>query len=163
MSRSANFFSSLSASETVPRMVVYHSNGLHEGIADGAADEAEASTPKILAQCIRFGREGRDFLEGVPAVYPWLSPDERPDIAVKRSKFLLNTEKGFRVTDCRFNLQSVSNDAGIVQEPFNAGRGIPCNAAWVEVVEGLAVRVTFLENGFPTQTCLRAFKNQEFK
>jgi predicted transcriptional regulator len=106
-------------------MVVYHSNGLHEGIADGAADEAEASTPKILAQRIRFGSEGRDLLEGVPAVYSWLSSDERPYIAVKRSKFLLNTEKCFRITDCRFNLQSVSNDAGIVHQLFNADRGIP--------------------------------------
>ena len=48
-------FSSRKATRGV---IVDHARGLHEGVANGRADELAAVLPERLAQCIRF-RRGR--------------------------------------------------------------------------------------------------------
>src|SRR5262249_60251114 len=57
----------LRVAEAVDRVVVYHANGLHEGVADGGADEAEATLVHVFAHDVRFFCFGVDPLARSPA------------------------------------------------------------------------------------------------
>ncbi len=49
-------------------MVIDHADGLHEGVTDGGADEAEAALLEVLAEGIRFRCGGRDLRHRLKAV-----------------------------------------------------------------------------------------------
>src|SRR6516165_205155 len=61
-------------------MIVHHPHGLHEGVADRAAYEREASPLQVLAHGVRFRGLGRDFLDRPPGVLPRLVADESPNV-----------------------------------------------------------------------------------
>ena len=51
----------LLVTEAVRRVVVDHADGLHEGVADGGADEAEATLLEVFAEGVRLSRGGREL------------------------------------------------------------------------------------------------------
>ena len=52
--------------EAASRVIVHHSNRLHERIADRAADKPEAPPLQFLAHGIRLGSLGSKILNGLP-------------------------------------------------------------------------------------------------
>ena len=58
VSRSAH----LIVAEAVGSVVVYQAGGLHQGVADGAANELEATAAELFAEGVRLGRCGRDLV-----------------------------------------------------------------------------------------------------
>ncbi len=61
-------------------MVIDHANSLHEGVADGGADEVEASFFERFAHGLGFGRLGGDFGHGLEVVLHGRAADELPQI-----------------------------------------------------------------------------------
>jgi hypothetical protein len=52
--------------EAVARVVVDEADGLHEGVANRRADEAEAAALQVFADRVGFGRRGRQVSRGRP-------------------------------------------------------------------------------------------------
>lgn len=52
-------------------MVVDHTDSLHQGIADGGADELESSVGQVFAGGVQFWCLGGDFVECFPGIYLW--------------------------------------------------------------------------------------------
>ena len=67
-------------------MVVDHARRLHEGVADGRADEVEAALFQILAHGVRFGVCARHLLQRLPRVLLGLAADKLPDVGIKAAE-----------------------------------------------------------------------------
>src|SRR3954447_25768479 len=94
--------------EAVRRVIIHHADRLHEGIADGRADELEAALEEILAQRVRL----RGFCRHCPAgVDARRAADEAPHISVEAAELLLHGEKGPGIGNGRVDLQAVAHDA----------------------------------------------------
>src|SRR4051794_25269272 len=80
-------------------VVVDDADRLHERVADGRPDEAEAALQEVLAHrlCVL----------------------EAPDIGVETAEFLLHGEKRFCVAHGALDLQSVANDALVTHQGEN--------------------------------------------
>src|ERR1700730_18534155 len=74
--------------EAIDHMIVYHSHGLHKGVADRAAHKFEATPLQVLAQGIRFRGPGGNFLDRLPGVLPRLVANEFPDVISKGADFI---------------------------------------------------------------------------
>ena len=96
-------------------VIVHHADGLHEGVADGRADEVEAAFLEVLRERVRFESGSRDLGQTLPVVDPGRAADELPDVGVERFELLLHLEKAAGVADRRMHLEAVSNDAGVVE------------------------------------------------
>src|ERR1700733_13648011 len=73
----------LLVSEAGNQMVVHHPGRLHEGIAYGRADEAEAAFGQRLAHLIRKRRRRRHLFAFLPAINQRLALDEGPQIRIE--------------------------------------------------------------------------------
>src|SRR3972149_2163610 len=102
----------LRVSEAVHAVVVDHPHRLHEGIADGRADEAELATQEVLAHRLGFRRARRDRPQRPPPVDPRTTPHELPEIGVQAAELLLDGQGRPGVGDGRLDLEPVAGDAG---------------------------------------------------
>src|SRR5882762_9150779 len=103
-------------------MIVDEPACLHEGIADRRADEAKAARAEGLAHRVRLGGARRNVAKRASSVHDWLTPDEGPEKAFERSELLLDDEKRSGVADRRFDLEAVSDDAGVGEQGFDLAR-----------------------------------------
>src|SRR5260370_38674733 len=55
----------LTVPEAVDAVVVHHADRLHEGVADGGADELEAALGEVFAQSVRFHGFYRDIFSSI--------------------------------------------------------------------------------------------------
>ena len=65
--------------ETLDRVVVDHSGGLHESVADGRADEVEAAFLQVFAHRVRLQCARRNFLAQPPDIHARLAADKSKD------------------------------------------------------------------------------------
>src|SRR5207245_10015678 len=98
--------------------------GLHEGVADGRADELEAGLLQRLGQGVAFSRLARHVLEAPGLVLLRLAADEAPQELGERAFALDQREVGLGVADARLDLALVPDDAGIGQELSELGRRV---------------------------------------
>src|SRR3989304_6406096 len=94
--------------EAAPPMAGDHARGLHEGVADGGADELEAARLEVLAHRLRLGRLGGDFGERLPAVLDRAAIREAPEIGGESPERLPRVEVGAGVSDGRLDLGAVA-------------------------------------------------------
>src|SRR5690349_17854478 len=85
--------------EAVCRVVVDHADRLHEGVADGRADEGKAAPLEIRAHRVRLARARGHLGERSRGVDARLAADEAPDIGVEAAELVLHGEEGLRVLD----------------------------------------------------------------
>ena len=80
--------------KTIHRVIVHHTHGLHQGVADDRADEFESAFAEIAAQGLgnRCGRG--DVFEGAPFVLAGPPIDKLPQITVEGTAGLLDFAKG---------------------------------------------------------------------
>src|SRR5512135_673072 len=97
--------------EASHEVIVHHAGGLHERVADGAADETKAAFLQVLAHGVGLRRRARNLLEAAPPVPGGLASDELPDVAVEAAEFLLHREEGEGIADRRFDLEPVADDS----------------------------------------------------
>src|SRR5262245_43401893 len=112
---------------TSDHMIVHHSHGLHESVADRAAHQLEASPFQVLAHGIRFRSLGRDFLERLPGVLLRLVSNESPDVLVKGADFVLYGQEYLRILDGSVDLEPIADDSGIRQQALALFLAVPGN------------------------------------
>jgi hypothetical protein len=144
-------------------MVVDHSDGLHEGITDRRTDEAKAFLFQIAAHGIGLLRRGWNLSEILPVIDDRLMIDELPEVCIKASMSLLNSEKGPGVLYGGFNLQTIANYARICQQLLLSSCGKSRDFLGIEILKGFAIILAPLQNSQPTESCLRALQQQNFK
>ena len=114
-------------------MVVNHTDGLHEGVADRAPDKPEASFLEILTHGLRDRRCGGYFISAFPRILNRLAIHKPSDIGIKTVELLLYFKEGFGVGNCGFDFQSITDDALVTQQPLDALSVIPCDLCRIEV------------------------------
>src|SRR5690348_2484410 len=137
------------AAEAIGCVVIDHARGLHEGVADGAADEAEAALLQIFAHGVRFGRSRGDSLQAIPRIDLWLAANELPNVLIEGAELFLYSEEGFGVADRGGNFQAIADDPGVAQQRSRLARIVFCDFARVKPVERAAIIFTFIEDCFP--------------
>jgi hypothetical protein len=73
-----------SVPETLDKMIVDHAHGLHEGVANGAANEFETPPFQVLAHGVRFRGFGWNLLHRLSGIVPLLMADEGPDVLIEK-------------------------------------------------------------------------------
>ena len=103
----------LAVAEAGGGVVVDHADGLHERVADGGADEAEAAFFQVFAYGVRHlgGRWEADV--SFPRVLNGLAAYEDPDVFVKGPEFFLDLQEGFCVANGGLDFQAIAYDSGI--------------------------------------------------
>ena len=96
-------------------MIIHHTGGLHERVTDRRSYKLETAFLEVLAHRIGFYGLGWDLLQRLPSVHPGLATHELPDVSIEAAGLFLYREKCFGILYCRFNLQPVAHDAGVVQ------------------------------------------------
>src|SRR5579862_6050377 len=94
--------------ETGDDVVVHHANRLHEGIADGRADEAEPTALQIAAHDISFACSGRHVAHRPAPVLNRSPVDELPEVPVETAELVAHFQKGFGVVDGGADFQAVA-------------------------------------------------------
>lgn len=143
-------------------MVVHHPGRLHQGIADGGADELEATLQQVAAHRVGFGGAGRDVREAAPTILFRLAADEAPEVGVE-GRFFLEPEKNFRILNRGSDLQAVAHDSGVAEQPPHFARAVTSDLLGAKAIERLAIIFALLENGIPAQSGLGAFENEELE
>src|ERR1700731_176485 len=82
--------SPLRITEAVGEVVVHHSDGLHEGVANRGADERESALLQIFAHGVGSCGAGGNLFREAPAVHDLRPARKFPDIRVERPGLLLN-------------------------------------------------------------------------
>ena len=72
-----------SVAKAIGRMIVDHARGLHERIADGAADKGESSSLEVFAHRVGFSRLGGNVRGCCPMIRDGFLPNEPPDVFVE--------------------------------------------------------------------------------
>ena len=143
--------------ETRNQMIVDHARALHEGVANGRADEAEAALLQIFAEGVGFGGLCREAFVGFPSVLFGLAADEAPDVGVEGAEFFLNFQEGAGVTDGGVDFEAVADDSGVAKQFANLLFVVARHFLRVESVKHFAISRAFLQDRVPTQSRLRAF------
>ena len=144
-------------------MIVDHADRLHEGIADGRADEVESALAQVLAHRGGLGRLGRNFLHRLPGVALRRAINESPEVFVEGAELLFDRKNGARILDCGCDFQSIAHDAGVFQQALDAPLVVARDQRRIEVVECLAIAFALAQDGIPAKAGLRAFQHNEFE
>src|SRR5262249_18339104 len=102
---------------TGDHMIVHHAHGLHVCVADGRADELEATAAQVLAPGIGLAGGRGDLLHVTKAVLDRRTADKVPHVGGKRTELFLHGEEAARVLDRARDLGAVPDDANIREEP----------------------------------------------
>ena len=144
-------------------MVVDHAGGLHEGVADGRADEAETAAAQLPAHLPRLRRAGGNFRQRLPGIAPRPAAHELPDIGVKSSIFPLRRQKRPGVANGGGDFQPVANNAGIGQQFGNLGVIIVGDFDRIKVVKSGAIGIALAKYKFPRKPGLRPLQYQKLE
>src|SRR5436190_9580341 len=98
----------LAKAETIDCVIVDHADGLHEGVADGGADEFEAALEEVFAHRIGLRSFRGDIFESCSAMLDGFAADKGPEILVEGPELLLHGEHGAGILDGGVDLEAVS-------------------------------------------------------
>ena len=144
-------------------VVVDEAGGLHEGVANGGADEAKSALEQFLAEFDgEIGLCREMFVTG-PAILDRSAAHEVPDELVEGAKFFLHLEESLGVGDSGLDFETVTDDAGIAEEGARFFCVVARDFRGIETTKELAIAFALLEDGVPAEAGLRAFKDEEFE
>jgi len=149
--------------EAVGGVVVDHACRLHEGVANGGADEFEAAFFEVRAHGVGFFGADRELRLGCPLVDDGCVVGELPDVAVEGGEFFLDGEEGLGVGDGGADFTSVADDAFVLEERLDFFLVVLGDDARLEVIEGCAEVVPFFKDGEPTEARLEGVENQKLE
>ena len=81
----------------------------------------------------------------------------------ERSMFLLQLKNPLRIDDGRVDLESISDNARIIEQSCHIPLTILCHPGDIETVIGLAKVIGFLQDRNPGKPCLIDLKDKTFK
>src|SRR6266480_5795105 len=111
-------------SRTRHQMIVDHAGRLHQRVADRGADEFESAPQQIAAHRVGLGCVRGHVGHATPTILDWLAADEAPQVLVEAFYFFTQPEERLRILDSRSDLQSVSHDPGVAEQPPHFARAI---------------------------------------
>ena len=144
-------------------MIVHHACGLHKCVANRGADETESALLQILAHGVRFRGSRRYTPWAAPRLPQRFPAGELPDVCVEAAEFALHFQKRPRVRNRGRNFQAIANDARIGEQGAHFSCVVPRDFGSLETVEDLAVALALPQDRLPTESRLRALKDQEFE
>src|SRR5580692_12109303 len=154
---------SLAREPAVTLMFIDDSHSLHEGVANGGADEAESPLLQIPAHRIAVDARCGDAAEVQGPAAHHLAACEVPQILVEGLRFRPDLEVGLGVGDESVHLEPISDDAGILQQPPALGGAVARYFPGIETVEGFAVGLALAQDGKPAQAGLRALQAEHLE
>ena len=113
-----------SGDPAIALVLVHDAHRLHEGVADGRADEAESPLFEVFAHRIAVRRRFGHAAKMQRSAAQHLAVRELPDVVVERTGSFADLEIGARVCDEGLDLQPVPDDARISQQALTLG-GLP--------------------------------------
>jgi hypothetical protein len=140
-------------------VVVHHSNGLHEGVANCGSHKIEAAFFQGFAHGVGLGAARGKTIDRLPGIYARAALHKLPNVAIEAAALFLHLQKGPSISHRRCDLQAVAHDAGIFQQLRELATVVTGNALGLEIVESGAIVFAFVQNRFPTQAGLRSFQN----
>jgi len=150
-------------SEAFRSVVVYHSNCLHERVADSRADEPEASFTQLFTHSIGFSSSRRNLTERFGRVPDRPTADKSPHVTIERTEFFPRLQELFSVCDSRLDFETVAYDARVMEESLDILLVVARDLRGVEGVESFAIVLTFVENGLPIESCLSPLQCKELE
>src|ERR1700722_2953815 len=145
--------------KAVAGVVVDHAGGLHEGVADGAADKSEAAAFEVFAHLVRLACASRQSSRSCPLVFLRLPADKLPDVTVKCAELFLYSLECLRVGNRGSDFQAIAHDAGVGKQRARLPLVIAGNFRGIELVERAAIILTLVKDCLPAQTGLRTFQD----
>src|SRR5438046_9954733 len=124
-------------SEAFRGVVVHHSNGLHERVADSRADEPEASFTQLFAHSVGLSGDRRNLAERIEPMPDWSAADKSPYVSVERTEFFPRYQELFGICDCRFDFEPVAYDARGMEEALDALVVVTRYLRWLASMECL--------------------------
>src|ERR1035438_10733519 len=94
-------------------MIIDDPGGLHHGVADRRANEAEFALAQVFAQLQCQRSYCREPLMRFPSILDWRTANKIPDVRVETPEFFLHLQKSLRVRNRRVYFQAIANDARI--------------------------------------------------
>ncbi len=140
-------------------MVHDHARGLHEGVADGRADELEAQFLQGLAHGLGLGRERRDLAAPVEVIDPGHPVDKGPE--QRHRVFQRQPDLGIAPRGMQF--QAIADDPGIEHQLFDVGVAHGRDFVHIEAEQHLPVVLAFLQDGDPGQPGLEPFEQKQLE
>src|SRR5258705_4056186 len=129
-------------------VVVYQSNSVHEGIANGRADKLKAATAQVFAHCVRFVRVGRHASSAFSLL--WNTSDELPYVTIEGAKLLRRSQERLCILNGRCNLQAIANDAGVLQQLLTLALVVTSHLGRIKAAKSCAIAFALVEDDLPT-------------
>ena len=148
---------------TGDQVIVDHARCLHQRVADGRAHELKSASKQIAAHRIGFCRARGHLRHAAPPVLPRFASHKAPEVTVETPHFFSERKKRLRILDRSGDLEPISHDPGVAQQPPHITRAVASDLLCAEPVERSLIVFPFLQNRDPAQPCLGAFEDQEFE
>lgn len=143
------FLTPMIITEAVCGVIMNEAGCLHVSVDDRAAHETKPAFLEVLRKGIALGRRGWEVGQVGPSVDLWLAVDKSPDVRVKRAEFFLDLEEGLGIGDGRLDLETITNNAVVLEQfPFFS-RIESRNFTRIKSSERLAVAFSSEQDGFP--------------
>ena len=150
-------------SKAVDGVVIDHACRLHEGIANSAANEAEAAFFQVFRHRVRYLSADGYVLDCFPPIDHGFAICELPDVGIKTAELMLDFNERPGIGNGGFDLEPVADNAWIIQQGLYFAFVIAGNYFYIKISEQLAVVFTLFKDGCPAQAGLRAFQCDELK
>ena len=125
-------------------MIVDHAGRLHQRVANCRAHELESAPQQIAAHCVGFLSPRRYVRHAPPSILYRFAADKAPEVSVEAFLLFQQREKRFCVRDRGCDLQSVSYDSGVAEQPLHFARAIAGDLFRAESIERFPIVLSFL-------------------
>src|SRR2546426_2087104 len=150
----------LAVTKAGDEVVVHHAHRLHERIADGRPDEAEAALRQRVAHRVGLPRARREVAEGATAIVFGRPAHEAPEKHAERPVPCLELEERARVRYRRMHLLAVAHDAGVLEQLRDLLAIVAGHALRVEPVERLEEAGALVQDDAPREPGLEAIEHE---
>jgi len=149
--------------EAFRSVVVHHANRLHERVAYGRTDEPEASSAKLLANSVGLFGARRYLAERAELVSDWSAANKSPYVFVEGAEFVPYCQELSSVRDRRVDFETITYDAGVIEEASDVFVLVTGNLRRIEVMECLPIIFTFVQNCLPRESCLGTLEYEKLE
>ena len=140
-------------------MVHDHARGLHQGVADGRADEFEAQFLQCLAHGLGLGRDGRDLGAHFEMIDLLRAADKGPE----QCRRVLQGQPDLGIAPRGIEFQAIADNPGIEHQVLDIGIAHGRDLVHIETEQHLPVVLAFLQDGDPRQTGLEPFEQKQLE
>ena len=136
-----------------------HARSLHQGVANGRANEGEAGLFQAFAHRHRLGRDGRDFGAILEMIDLCNAADKRPE----KLDRVFQRQPGLGIAPGRVEFETIADDARIEHQIIDFGVAHLRHALHVKAIHHPAIVLAFAQNGDPGKPGLEPFEQKQLE